>query len=361
MFRKPKRKGIKDGLRRRKEDQEETLDGSDRVHGSGNEEEDGGATTADLIFEARKRLKSTTTTTTTTTTTPVTSINSSSGSRGSEEVESSKSMGAVAAADATMHTFETKEKSSISNSDLATRAALHLPSKEELAAERCRPVAGRGADGIYRIDAKQNKFLAGPMKASQNIRVTARFDYQPDICKDYKDTGFCGFGDTCIYLHDRGDTLTGWQLEAQWEEEQKRKKEKQEQELGEFMDAGKNKNIDQSDVSTTSLDTLDGLPFACHICREYFKDPIVTNCQHYFCQQCIMDHIRQATTARGGGGDMGTTSCPICHKDTHNVFHQPTKLLAKKRRVLGLQKSKEADSWKTFAQVLLNRSLRTDE
>lgn len=25
-----------------------------------------------------------------------------------------------------------------------------------------------------------------------------RWDYQPDICKDYKETGFCGFGGECL-------------------------------------------------------------------------------------------------------------------------------------------------------------------
>ncbi|KAL0464901.1 UNVERIFIED_CONTAM: Zinc finger CCCH domain-containing protein 1 [Sesamum latifolium] len=30
----------------------------------------------------------------------------------------------------------------------------------------------------------------GPLRASAHIRVSARFDYQPDICKDYKETGY---------------------------------------------------------------------------------------------------------------------------------------------------------------------------
>jgi RING finger protein 113A len=34
----------------------------------------------------------------------------------------------------------------------------------------------------------------GPLKAPKNLRVTCRFDYQPDLCKDYKETGYCGFG-----------------------------------------------------------------------------------------------------------------------------------------------------------------------
>jgi hypothetical protein len=33
----------------------------------------------------------------------------------------------------------------------------------------------------------------GPVRASMSIRNTVRWDYAPDICKDYKETGFCGF------------------------------------------------------------------------------------------------------------------------------------------------------------------------
>jgi RING finger protein 113A len=42
--------------------------------------------------------------------------------------------------------------------------------------------AGSGANSV------------GPMRAPANIRASVRWDYQPDICKDYKETGFCGFG-----------------------------------------------------------------------------------------------------------------------------------------------------------------------
>jgi hypothetical protein len=53
----------------------------------------------------------------------------------------------------------------------------------------------------------------GPMRATQYMRASVRMDYQPDICKDYKETGFCSYGDTCKFLHDRGDYKSGWQLE----------------------------------------------------------------------------------------------------------------------------------------------------
>ena len=54
-------------------------------------------------------------------------------------------------------------------------------------------------------EAKKPKILSkfGPMSAPKNVRVTTIIDYQQAVCKDFKETGFCGFGDTCIYLHDR--------------------------------------------------------------------------------------------------------------------------------------------------------------
>lgn len=55
----------------------------------------------------------------------------------------------------------------------------------------------------------------GPIRASTHIGVSARFDYQPDICKDYEETGYCGYGDSCKFMHDRGDYKSGWQLEKE--------------------------------------------------------------------------------------------------------------------------------------------------
>lgn len=53
----------------------------------------------------------------------------------------------------------------------------------------------------------------GPLRANVHARVSCRFDYQPDICKDYKETGFCGFGDSCKFVHDRSDYKGGWEIE----------------------------------------------------------------------------------------------------------------------------------------------------
>ena len=170
-----------------------------------------------------------------------------------------------------------------------------------------------------------NKFLAGPIKATTHIRTTCRFDYQPDICKDYKDTGFCGFGDTCIYLHDRGDTMSGWQLEQQWQKEQELKKKAQEDQISNFMNQHSSSTNGKPNDNQDAISIGDdGIPFACYLCREYFKDPQVTTCGHYFCQDCIMQHVQQ-----------NSSMCPVCNKDTHSVFHEPTKLISKKRKIAG--------------------------
>ena len=58
----------------------------------------------------------------------------------------------------------------------------------------------------------------GPIRAPAHLRATVRWDYAPDICKDYKETGFCGFGDSCKFLHDRSDYKHGWQLEREAEQ-----------------------------------------------------------------------------------------------------------------------------------------------
>lgn len=217
---------------------------------------------------------------------------------------------------------------------MATSTAQHLPEKQEQD-----ETVGVGTDGIFR-NKQRNKFLAGPLKAAQNLRVTARFDYEPSICKDYKETGFCGFGDTCIYLHDRGDTMTGWQLEQQWEEQQKKKKEQQEKEIQGFVNEMSNSG---KKSESEEFAPSDGLPFACFLCREYFKNPVVTKCNHYFCESCIMSHVREESEI-----------CPICSQDTASVFNYPAKLITKKRKILGNQ-ANGPDAWKQYANAMANK------
>ncbi|XP_031100323.1 zinc finger CCCH domain-containing protein 1-like [Ipomoea triloba] len=139
----------------------------------------------------------------------------------------------------------------------------------------------------------------GPLRASAHIRVSARFDYQPDICKDYKETGYCGYGDSCKFMHDRGDYKSGWQLEKEWDEAEKAKKRRME--MGMLDD---DESAEQSDD-----DDDDALPFACFICRQPFVDPVMTKCKHYFCEHCALKHHAK------------NKKCFVCNQPTLGIFN----------------------------------------
>lgn len=70
---------------------------------------------------------------------------------------------------------------------------------------------------------KTSGTLKGPQVAQKAKRVTTRVDYNPERCKDYYEHGYCPFGDTCIYIHDRGDYKSGFQLDQEWNEAQRKK------------------------------------------------------------------------------------------------------------------------------------------
>lgn len=105
----------------------------------------------------------------------------------------------------------------------------------------------------------------GPLRASAHIKVSTRFDYQPDICKDYKETGSCGYGDSCKFMHDRGDYKSGWQLEREYDEMEKVRKRNLAMGVQDSEDDEDDKEEDD-----------DALPFACVICRQPFVDAVMT-------------------------------------------------------------------------------------
>ena len=217
-----------------------------------------------------------------------------------------------------LYSFEDSGKT-ISQKELATSTVQHHPKSMESISK-----------SEVQKDPKRNKFLAGPIRAPTNIRTTCRFDYQPDICKDYKDTGFCGFGDTCIYLHDRGDSMSGWQLEQAWQEKQKNKKKEQEEQMERFLKraemGGKGDDEVDGKNNAEALSSVDdGLPFACFLTRKAFEDPVVTICGHYFSQTALQDYFQEQKSQL----------CPISKRDTQGIMNQPTKLIAKKRKMLG--------------------------
>lgn len=61
-------------------------------------------------------------------------------------------------------------------------------------------------DGLYHGSKNYKSQLPtgsskyGAVAGPSNVRTITITDYQPDVCKDYKETGFCGFGDTCKFV-----------------------------------------------------------------------------------------------------------------------------------------------------------------
>lgn len=121
------------------------------------------------------------------------------------------------------------------------------------------------------------------------IKSTIRVDYQPDICKDYKETGFCGFGDSCKFLHDRSDYKHGWQLEQEWAK-------------GQYKDEDDDKYL----IKDSDEEKDDDDKNLCIICKEPYKDPIVTKCKHNFCGTCAEKEC--------------CDKCYICKKPTSGIF-----------------------------------------
>ncbi|KAJ8251225.1 hypothetical protein GJAV_G00218670 [Gymnothorax javanicus] len=173
-------------------------------------------------------------------------------------------------------------------------------------------LSGKEDDKIYRGLNNYHKFIKpkdstmgnassgmvrkGPIRAPEHLRATVRWDYQPDICKDYKETGFCGFGDSCKFLHDRSDYKHGWQIERE-------------------LDEGRYGANDEENYEVSSDE--EDLPFKCFICRESFKNPVVTKCRHYFCEACALQHYRKSKR------------CYVCNMQTNGVFNPAKELMAK--------------------------------
>ncbi|KAL1840339.1 hypothetical protein VTJ49DRAFT_553 [Mycothermus thermophilus] len=165
-------------------------------------------------------------------------------------------------------------------------------------------------------EEQPQKRAVGPVKPPpSHIRTITITDMAPDVCKDWKQTGFCGFGDGCKFLHAREDYAHGWQLDREWEKVTKGKKV-----LGgtvvasaERKATGK-KGQEDEDEDEAEAAMLEAIPFACIICRGPYKSPVVTRCGHYFCEGCALGRYRR------------DPSCAACGAGTNGVFNAAKKL-----------------------------------
>ncbi|KAF3482503.1 pre-mRNA-splicing factor cwc24 [Arthroderma uncinatum] len=184
---------------------------------------------------------------------------------------------------------------------------------------RTKPEDAERADGTYRGASSYQSFIqknpdapsrqVGPMKpAATNIRTITVTDFAPDVCKDYKQTGFCGFGDNCKYLHAREDYKAGWELDRDWEIQTKGKKLAGQTVASRHGGDGEGEDEDEDD------EFLESIPFACIICKQPYTSPIITKCGHYFCEACALKRYRK------------NPNCAACGSSTGGVFNVAKKL-----------------------------------
>lgn len=179
-------------------------------------------------------------------------------------------------------------------------------------------------DGNYKGASQYQNFIhknvnapsrqVGPIKAPTNIRTITVTDFAPDVCKDYKQTGFCGFGDSCKFLHAREDYKQGWELDKDWEIGTKGKRVQGTKVSGKMEEGAGSEDEDDA--------KLEGIPFACIICKQPYTNPIITKCGHYFCEACALQRYRKSP------------ACAACGAGTGGVFNGAKglkKLLEKKR------------------------------
>eukprot|EP00746_Dinoflagellata_sp_MGD_P161494 gnl/MRDRNA2_/MRDRNA2_88665_c0_seq1.p1 gnl/MRDRNA2_/MRDRNA2_88665_c0~~gnl/MRDRNA2_/MRDRNA2_88665_c0_seq1.p1 ORF type:complete len:418 (+),score=116.82 gnl/MRDRNA2_/MRDRNA2_88665_c0_seq1:85-1338(+) len=197
--------------------------------------------------------------------------------------------------------------------------------------------------------------LLGPTRTMTQVRMTMNVEYwgqsgQGGICKDFKECGYCGFGDACKFLHDRSDYKSGWQLDREWEEQQKEKEKKLKAKLerklrrktgiegADSEDEGEDSEANNSDSSSD-----DDVPSVCQICRTPWLDvtsnPVVTQCQHYFCETCALEQYVQ------------DSKCAVCMAQTNGIFNAAENVMekanAKKKAKEEAKKKRAEEEWTT--------------
>lgn len=219
-----------------------------------------------------------------------------------------------------------------SNRDDATRGVDWFDEEDPSTKKTSAPPAASGTndDGVYRglssyssalpqSDHKNKYTQCGPIRAPSNIRTVTVVDYQPDVCKDYKETGYCGFGDTCKFLHDRSDYLAGWQMEAAY-----------------LPNSTSRRDLGPGEEDADDDDDEEEIPFACLICRQPFTDPVQTRCGHYFCSACAIKRFSK------------TPKCFACGAQTGGIFNSASKVIErmeKRRRDKDEQKREVRRGW----------------
>ncbi|CAI5756810.1 unnamed protein product [Candida verbasci] len=162
------------------------------------------------------------------------------------------------------------------------KALIIKPPPELTTSEISTNLSHNGKDNATtEIKSNNNKSSLKPV--SDNIKITTVTDFQPDVCKDFKETGYCGYGDTCKFLHIREESRQKKPIIKEWQNVSNRNEKREE---------------------------IEHLPFKCVLCKSDYLQPVKTQCGHIFCKRCFLDRYKIKKKS----------SCFICDSETNGVF-----------------------------------------
>lgn len=187
------------------------------------------------------------------------------------------------------------------------------------------------AEDLLRAEPARPRGRTGPVRAAAHVRTTCVMDYQPDICKDYAETGYCGFGDNCKFLHDRGDYKSGWQIDREWEAAHAAHAGAALGTRGGRSGAHRPRwGVEAEDAAAAAAEAEaegaeeeeeeGGVPFACLRCRRKWAGtmrPVQTRCGHVFCEECLAAWLARHSV------------CPYCRAPCGRSYTTPPALVAR--------------------------------
>jgi RING finger protein 113A len=98
--------------------------------------------------------------------------------------------------------------------------------------------------------------------------------------------------------------------------------------------SSRTQTTDQADdEDAADREKLEKIPFKCIICKEDYKNPIQTNCGHYFCEACALKRYKKSP------------NCAACGAGTGGVFNgaRDLKRLLERKRERAEKRRKEAE------------------